>query len=168
MPETVRKADYFYTMVPDKAGEGARILKVLRDAGVNLRAFSGFPEGRKSQLDFVPVDSAAFLAAAKAAKIKVSRKKTCFLIDGDDRVGAMADAIEKLATAKINVTAVDAVATGGGRYGAILWVKARDVGKAEAVLRARQSERTPGSSPPASTGRAGPSGREPWEPAHWP
>jgi hypothetical protein len=36
--------------------------------------------------------------------------------------------------AKINVTAMDAVASGSGRYTAILWVKARDVKKAAGVL----------------------------------
>ncbi len=134
MAENIRKADYFYTMVSDKAGEGARILNALRDAGVNLRAFSGFPTARKSQLDFVPVDSAAFVAAAKAAKIKLKGPKTCFLVEGDDRVGAMSDVIQKLAAAKINITAVDGVSAGGGRYGAILWVKPRDVKKASFVL----------------------------------
>ena len=134
MGESVTQADYYYTTVPDKPGEGARILGALRDAGVNLLAFSGFPEGRRSQLDFVPEDGAAFLAAAKAAKIKLSRAKKGFLVSGDDRVGAAADLLGRLAAAKVNVTAVDAVCSGAGRYGAILWVKPRDVKKAAAVL----------------------------------
>jgi hypothetical protein len=40
----------------------------------------------------------------------------------------------KLADAKINVTAIDAVSAGGGRYGAILWVKPKDVVKAAQAL----------------------------------
>ena len=134
MAETVRRADYFYAMVADKSGEAASILRMLRASGVNLVAFSGFPEARKSQLDFVPVDSAAFLAALKTAKVKVSRPKSCFLVEGDDRVGAISDVLGRLGAAKINVTAIDAVAAGGGRYGAILWVKPRDVKKAAAAL----------------------------------
>jgi len=35
----------------------------------------------------------------------------------------VAEVLKRLADAKINVTALDAVCTGGGRYGAILWVK---------------------------------------------
>ncbi|HET7251892.1 MAG TPA: hypothetical protein VFI79_18770 [Gemmatimonadales bacterium] len=134
MSDTVTLVDYYYTMVPDKVGEGARILGALRDAGVNLLAFSGFPEGRAVQLDFVPADAGAFLAAAKTAKMKLSRPKKAFLISGDDRAGAMADVHAKLAAAKISVTAADAVCAGAGRYGAILWVKPRDVKKAAAVL----------------------------------
>lgn len=134
MSDTVTLVDYYYTMVPDKVGEGARILGALRDAGVNLLAFSGFPEGRAVQLDFVPADAGAFLAAAKTAKVRLSRPKKAFLISGDDRAGAMADVHAKLAAAKISVTAADAVCAGAGRYGAILWVKPRDVKKAAAAL----------------------------------
>ncbi len=134
MPDTIQSVDYFYTTTPDKAGEACRALDVFKAAGVNLLAFSGFPSGRKSQLDFVPVDSAAFLAAAKSAKIKLSRKKSGFLLQGDDRVGAVCENLAKLAAAKINITAIDAVSAGMGRYGAILWVKARDHKRAAKAL----------------------------------
>jgi len=134
MNDTVSQVDYYYTTVPDKPGEGARILGALREAGVNLLAFSGFPEGRRAQLDFVPADAAAFVAAAKAAKITLSRPKRAFLVSGNDRVGAMADVCQKLAAAKITITALDAVCAGAGRYGAIVWVKPRDVKKAARVL----------------------------------
>jgi len=133
MAETVRTADYFYVMVPDKPGEGARVLGELRSAGVNLVAYSGFPSGRGAQLDVVPTDPAAFKAVAKQKKWKVKGPKRAFLIQGDDRVGACADVLGRLAAAKINVTAMDALA-GGGRYAAILWVKPRDVKKTASVL----------------------------------
>ncbi len=134
MADATRLVDYFYTMIPDKPGEGARILRVLRDARVNLVAFSAFPNQRKSQVDFIPGDAAALVAAAKAAKIKLKGPKKVFLIDGDDRVGALSDVLAKLGAAKVNVTAVDAVCSGMGRYGAILWVKAKDMKKASAAL----------------------------------
>lgn len=134
MGDTITLVDYFYTTVPDKPGEGARILAALRDAGINLLAFSGFPEGRRAQLDFVPTDAAAFVAAAKAAKVKLSRPKKAFLINGDDRPGAMAEIHATLARAKISVTAADAATAGSGRFGAILWVKPKDVKKAAVAL----------------------------------
>ena len=133
MAETVRTAEYFYVMVPDKPGEGARVLGELRSAGVNLVAYSGFPSGRGAQLDVVPTDPAAFKTVAKQRKWKVKGPKRAFLIEGDDRVGACADVLGRLAAAKINVTAMDALA-GGGRYAAILWVKPRDVKKTAGVL----------------------------------
>ena len=134
MADEIRRVDYFYVQVPHKPGEGARALGTLRDAGVNLLAFSGFPEGRGAQMDFVPEDSAAFRGAAKKAKWKVTGPKKAFLLGGDDRPGVVADVMQKLADAKINVTAIDAACAGGGRYGAILWVAPRDVARAAKVL----------------------------------
>jgi hypothetical protein len=112
--------------VPNKAGEGSRFLTALHEAGINLLAFSGFPEGRGSQLDFVPADPTAFKQFARAAKWKLTGPKRVFLVSGEERVGAVAELHRKLAEATINVTAIDAVCAGAGRYGAILWVAPRD------------------------------------------
>ncbi len=133
MPDSIRLVEYFYVLAADKPGEGARALRTLQESGVDLLAFSGFPEGRKSQLDFVPADPAAFKAAAKRAKWRVVGPKRGFLVQGDNRVGAVADLMDRLAAAKINVTAIDAV-TVDGRYGALCWVAPRDVKKAAATL----------------------------------
>ncbi len=57
-----------------------------------------------------------------------------FLVDGDDRRGAIAALLDKLAAAKINVTAVDAVSSGMGRYGALIWVKSKDLQRASTAL----------------------------------
>ncbi len=134
MAEDVRMVEYFYVETADKPGEAARLLEELRKAGVNLLVFSGFPKGKRAQLDFVPEDPAAFRAAAKRAKWKVVGPKKAFLIQGEDRVGAGAGLLGKLAQAKINVTATDAVCGGAGRYGVILWVKSKDVKRAAQVL----------------------------------
>ncbi len=136
MADTVRQVDYFYVQVPHRAGEAAKALRALKDAGVNLLAFSGFPEGRRAQLDFIPADAAAFKRVAKANKWKAVGPKRGFLIQGDDRVGAIAEIVETLADAKINVTAIDAVCA-NGRYGALCWVAPRDVRKAAQILGAQ-------------------------------
>src|ERR1041384_1630635 len=134
MADMIRKVSYYYTTTSDKPGEGSRLLEVLRTAGVNLTAVHAFPSARKTQVDFVPSDESALTAAAKAAKIKLSKPKTAFLIEGEDRVGALAGVLGKLGAAKINVTAISAVCAGMGRYGALFWVKPRDVTKAAATL----------------------------------
>ncbi len=134
MAEQVRRVQYFYITAPDRPGEGARALETLRAASVNLLAFSGFPAGRRAQLDFVPEDPAAFRAAARKAGWKLTGPKTTFLIEGDDRTGVMADLLAKLAAAKVNVTASDAVVAGAGRFGAILWVAPRDVNRVARLL----------------------------------
>ena len=133
MAETVRQIDYFYIEVPNRVGEGAKILRAVKDAGVNLVAFSGFPSGRTAQLDFFPADSAAFKQLAKANRWKVVGPKRGFLVQGDDRIGAVADLVGKLADAKIDVIAIDAVAV-DERYGALCWVAPRSLKKAAAIL----------------------------------
>ena len=134
MGDSISLVDYFYVEAPDQPGEAARLLDHLRKAGVNLLAFSGFPRGKRAQLDFIPADSVAFRSAAKAAKWKLKGPKKGFLIQGDDRVGALADLLRKLADAKVNVTATDAVCAGANRYGVILWVKPRDLKRAARAL----------------------------------
>jgi hypothetical protein len=133
MAETVRPVEYFYIEVPNRVGEGAKVLRALKDAGVNLLAFSGWPSGRRAQLDFYPSDAAAFKTVAKANRWKVVGPKRGFLLQGDDRVGVVADLLGKLADAKIDVIAFDAVSI-DGRYGALCWVGPRDVKKAAGVL----------------------------------
>jgi hypothetical protein len=132
--ETVRQVSYCYATTSNKPGEGAQLLDTFRTAGVNLLAVHGFPSARKAQIDLVATDSAALAAAAKTAKVKLSRPKAAFLIDGDDEIGAVASVMDRLARAKIGVTALTAVCAGLGRYGAILWVAPRDVKKAAKAL----------------------------------
>jgi len=134
MADTARLVEYFYVMAPQKPGVGAALLAELRQAGVNLLAFSGFPSGRGAQVDFVPEDAAAFRAVARKAKWKVTGPKRALLVTGDDRPGVVAEMMQRLADAKINVTAIDAVCAGASRYGAILWVAPRDVTRAARAL----------------------------------
>jgi hypothetical protein len=134
MADTIRLVDYYYVQAPDKPGEGARLLRHLKDAGVNLAVLHAFPSGRRTQVDLVPTDAAALKAAARAAKWKLVGPKKAFAIEGDDRVGALADYLAGLGDKGINVTAVSAVAAGAGRFGAILWVDPRNVRRTAALL----------------------------------
>jgi hypothetical protein len=134
--DEIKKVVYFAMDVANKPGEAARVLRTLSEVGVSLLAFSGFPRGRRAQLDFVPEDAALLQKALRRARLEVRPKKTGFLIQGEDKRGALAELLQNLADANINVTAVDAVSAGGGRYGAILWVKPADVKKATKALKA--------------------------------
>ncbi len=135
MADTVRGIDYYYVTVPDAPGEGERILSALKDGGVNLLAFLGFPlGGGQSQIDIVPEDPESLVEAAERAGITLSGAKRAFLIQGDDRVGAVADITAKLAEANINLTAAAAASAGSGRYGMIVWVPAAEYQRAAEAL----------------------------------
>jgi hypothetical protein len=137
MSDSLRKVDYFYVTVANAPGQGAKVLSGLAAEGVNLLAFSGFPSGKRGQLDLIPEDSAKLKRAAKKLGLALSAKKTGFLYQGEDRVGSMTEIADKLAAAKINVTAMDAVSSGDGRFGAIFWVKSETVAKAARLLGAK-------------------------------
>jgi hypothetical protein len=135
MADTVRGVEYYYVTVPDSPGEGQRILSALKDSGVNLLAFLGFPLGAgQTQIDLVPEDPQALRAAAEQAGITLSEAKRAFLVQGDDRVGAVAATTAKLADANVNVTAATATSAGSGRFGMIVWVAAADYERAAEAL----------------------------------
>src|SRR2546422_2086290 len=86
MPEEVRQVDQFSLSIANKVGEGARVLGVLRDAGVNLLAFWGYQRtATKAELIFVPENTAALVAAAKQAKLKLGKKQTAFFVRSEER-----------------------------------------------------------------------------------
>jgi hypothetical protein len=135
MADTVQGVEYHYVTVPDAPGAVQRILSSFQESGVNLVAFLGFPlGGGQSQIDLVPEDAASLRAAAERAGVQLSEAKRAFLVQGDDRVGAVAEATSKLAEANVNITAAAAVAAGSGRYGMMLWVAPADYEKAAGAL----------------------------------
>jgi hypothetical protein len=71
---------------------------------------------------------------AARAGITLGEAKRAFLVQGDDRVGAVAETTAKPAGANINVTAAAATGAGAGRYGMILWVAPADFERAAAAL----------------------------------
>ncbi len=135
MADTVRGVEYYYVTVPNAPGEGQRILSALKESGVNLLAFLGFPgEGGQSQIDLVPEDAESLRQAGERAGITLSEAKRAFLIQGDDRVGAVADTVAKLAEANVNVTAAAAAGAGAGRFGMIVWVAPAEYERAAAAF----------------------------------
>jgi len=137
MASTIRKLVYYSMKVANRPGSGAHLLDALKVAGVNLLAFTGFPERGGAQVDFVPDNDVAFRRAARKAGLRLSARKTVFLMQGDDRPGALTTALGKLAQARINLVALDAVTAGKKRFGAIFWVRKQNVARAARILKAR-------------------------------
>src|SRR5579864_4232777 len=135
MNETVVKVDHYSAAIANKVGESARVLGVLKDSGVNLIALWAYPwKSRKAQLEMIPENGAALVKAAKKAGFAIGKKQIAFFVNGEDRPGAVAESLAKLAAAKINVGAVQAVCGGAGRYGAVIFLPQKDVRKAAKAL----------------------------------
>ncbi|HZR69306.1 MAG TPA: TIGR04282 family arsenosugar biosynthesis glycosyltransferase [Burkholderiales bacterium] len=133
----IKKVVYFSMKVPNKPGTGLAMLKRIAKDRQNLLAFTGFPNSGRAQVDFVPARPTQFAQAARRMGVKVGPRKTAFLVQGQDRVGALTRILQTLAEARINMTAMDAVTAGSGRFGAIFWVRPKDVGRASRLLRAK-------------------------------
>lgn len=135
MADTVTTLANFGIVVPNKVGEGAKVLAALSEAGVNMIGFWGYPvKGKKAQLDVVPADAKLFAKAVKKLGLEVGPKRTAFLVAGEDRPGAVAGLLSKLAAAGISTHAAQALCAGEGRFGALIQVGDDDVKAAKKAL----------------------------------
>jgi len=135
MSDRISAVEYYYATVGNEPGEGRRLLEHLSEKGVNLLAFTAFPvDGGRTQLDFVPAEVKRLQAAAQDAGIELTGPKHAFLLQGNDRVGALHQHHLTLANAGINVHAANGVVDGTGRFGYVLWVSPEEFGNAAAVL----------------------------------
>ena len=136
MLESVKHVDYYYTIVADKPGEARKLLEFLSERMVNLLAIHAFPMGEgQSQIDLFPDDPGVLLEAAKDAQIPLEGPRKAFLLQGEDRIGALYDFHLKLSNAGINIDACSGVVDGAGRFGYLIWVDAEDFDEASKVLK---------------------------------
>src|SRR6266545_6349155 len=66
----IRKVVYFSMKVPNRPGIGMQMLKSIAMSKHNLLAFTGFPQGGKAQVDFVPADPVEFARGSEKARRK--------------------------------------------------------------------------------------------------
>jgi hypothetical protein len=136
MADAITRIDYYMGIIPNKTGEGARILKALTDAGINLTGFLGYPKtARNSEVVFIVDEKTPAIAGlAKKAGVALGKKQKGFFVNGEDRLGAVSEKMSALAAAGINVVSLHAMCAGAGRYGALIVVDAKDVRKAGKTL----------------------------------
>jgi hypothetical protein len=134
MTDKARVVYSYSTSVPDEPGQAFKVLAALVSAGVNLLGCSGTQSDHRARIDVVPDDEGAFAALVERAALGFRRQKTGFLIQGDDRPGALADHLSRLARIGINMDGVQGLAAGAGRWSAIVWVADRDLEAAAQAL----------------------------------
>jgi len=135
MADSIARVELYSVVIPNKAGEGARVLGALCEGGADLAACWGYPiKGKDARLDIVPKDPAALKKAARKAKLALGGKQVAFHVSGEDRPGALGTILAKLAEAGINIHAVQAVTGAVGSYGAVISVKPEDIRKAAKAL----------------------------------
>jgi hypothetical protein len=135
MSAKIRTVEYFYATVEDRPGEACKLLSQLASADVNLLAFSAVPTGPEhTQLVLFPESVPGLARAAEAGGFMITGPQRAFLIQGDDRLGALAEIHQQLCDANINVYASTGVTDGQGGYGYVLYVRPDDFEAAARVL----------------------------------
>jgi len=136
MLSSVKEVEYYYTVVVDKPGEARKLLDFLSERSVNLLALTAFPVGEgQTQIDLFPADPEILKEAAEDAEISLVGPKKAFLLQGEDRIGALYDFHLKLSNAGINIYACNGVVDGTGRFGYVIWVAPANYEEASKVLK---------------------------------
>jgi hypothetical protein len=136
MISSVNNVEFFSLVVPDKPGEARKLLEFLSEKTVNLLALTVTSlDGGESRIDFFPEDSELLKRAAADAGMALVGPEKAFLIQGEDKIGALYDFHLKLSNAGINIRASNGVVDGTGRFGYVIWVDEPDYDEASEVLR---------------------------------
>jgi len=135
MADEITTVAYYVGMIPDKPGEGVKALNAIKDAGINLTGYLGYPKARKAEVILIVDEKAPPLGPiAKKAGLALPKKGKAFFVNGEDRPGALAEVMGKISAAGINIKTVHALCAGAGRWGALISVEAADLKKAAKAL----------------------------------
>ncbi|MBI3597515.1 MAG: hypothetical protein HY203_10210 [Nitrospirae bacterium] len=130
----IARKTFFVIPTEDRPGQLARFSKQMSDHDLNLAAVWSFGTGRgNAEIVAIPWDAAVFRKLGREAGW-VFREGSCFHLTGEDRAGALADTLDRIAQEGINLHAVDAMGF-EGRYSAYVWCDEKDVEKLRMVLK---------------------------------
>jgi len=114
-----------------KPGVLANVAGVLGKAGVNIDGLCAVETAGRGKIRLLVSDAAKAEAAMKAAKIRCGREEA-ISVSLENRPGALAEAAQKLAQAKVNIKCAYATAGGAGQVTVVFTVSS--LAKAVAAL----------------------------------
>src|SRR5258707_8093953 len=94
--EMIKQFDYHYVILDDHKESPAGVLNALCDKGISLLAFSSFPYLKgKTQLDLVPEDASALARVLEGMGLRVSARKSGFLVRTEAGPCAVREVLDK-------------------------------------------------------------------------
>ncbi len=131
MADKITVVKYYFVRVSDEPGQADRLLEHVSEQGVNLDGYTAFPsvEG-ETELVFITDRAEKLKEAAADAGVELMGPQNAFLVQGQDRVGALHEYHLTLAHANVNVRASSGIGDGTGRFGMFLLVDPKDFDRA--------------------------------------
>lgn len=131
-----RIVEYFYARVANEPEEAYKLLAELASADITLLAFSAVPVGPNHvDLTIFPDEAASFQILAARSSWPLTGPLHAILVQGDDRLGALAEIHKRLQEAQVQVYASTGVTDGHGGYGYVIYTKEGDhVAAAKALV----------------------------------
>ena len=127
MAITIRAVEYFYIRVENEPRKAYELLARLSSEDIQLLAFSAVPFGPNHvELTIFPERSSNFQSLAERTGWLFTGPQHAILIQGDDRLGALADVNRKLSEAGVKIYASSGVTDGQGRYGYVIYTAEGD------------------------------------------
>ena len=132
----IKRVEYYEMTVEGHIGEGAKLLSVFADLGVNLLAFKTVTLAPvRIRFTLVPDDGVMLHDGAKKAGLNVDGPHAALFIKGDtDEPGELAKIYTKLSLSRIPVRESSGIADIKGSYGVILYLAQEDCENAMAAL----------------------------------
>ena len=139
MSKWAMMSDYAITL-PDRPGELARLAAKLRAADVNLVGLWGYGGGGDEAASFycVPESAEQFRHFARSAELDATEGTTMY-ITGTDNIGSLVRTLEQIATAGVNLHAIQSVAF-NGEFGCFVWADPEDWPKLKKLLGSSERE----------------------------
>lgn len=130
MTKWARMSDFSITL-PNRPGELARLAAKLRAADINLVGLWGYGgnggdggDGGAAKFYCVPKSADQFLEFVQSADLEV-KEGTTFYFSGADHAGALVKQLESIASAGINLRAIQSVAF-NSEFGCFVWAEPED------------------------------------------
>jgi hypothetical protein len=131
----IRRVRYYTANVADRIGSAYQVLSELAKTDTNLLAFSCIPVGPSNlQVTLFPDEPEQLERRSNSMGMTLLPPQDAFLVQGDDKIGVLADVHRRLYDAKVDVYAANGVTDASGRFGYVIYVRPDDYERAAGIL----------------------------------